>query len=96
MTTRVVALLAAAMAATLLPTAVAFAQVEHAQRVAMEVAIRRAQVRAALCEQQQQAVTPPRPGTVQTAPRLPSSPPVGTAGPVPLGDCSRGLWPLGR
>lgn len=86
---------ALACATILLPVGVAWAQVEHAQRLAMEVAIRRAQVRAALCAQQQAggARIPPQ---AETAPRLPPSPPVGTAGPVPLGDCSQPLWPMGR
>lgn len=93
MTTRVVAAAAAiAIVVTALPPASAWAQVEHAQRVALEVAVRRAQVRAALCAQQQRQP----PGTVTTAPRLPSSPPVGTAGIVALGDCSNRLWPFGR
>lgn len=92
MTTRVVAL-AVACAAALFPAASAWAQVEHAQRLALEVAIRRAQVRTTLCDQ-------PRPppvvrGTAADLSRLPSSPPIGTAGPV---DCSRPAWPnpLGR
>lgn len=100
MTTRVVVAafaVAATLAPLLAPLAPAWAGPEHAQRVALEVAVRRAQVRAALCQQTQS--TPPRPGatgTLQAAPRLPSSPPVGTAGVVPLGDCSQSWWPLGR
>lgn len=89
MTTKVVGIMTVAIA--LLSVAPAWAQVEHAQRVALEVAIRRAQVRAVLCEQQRLP-----PDQRQLAPRLPASPPVGTAGPVALGDCSKSLWPFGR
>lgn len=94
MTTRVVGV-ALACATALLPVGAAWAQVEHAQRMALEVAIRRAQVRAALCEQQRTQPSARTP-SAQMAPRLPASPPVGTAGPVPLGDCSQPLWPMGR
>lgn len=94
MTSRVVGV-ALACATALLPVGAAWAQVEHAQRLALEVAIRRAQVRAAWCEQLR-AQPSTRMPQAQAAPRLPSSPPSGTAGPVPLGDCSQPLWPMGR
>lgn len=88
MTTRVVTAVAVC-AAILFPAATAWAQVEHAQRLALEVAIRRAQVRALLCERQRPQPTTPNALTAQ----LPTSPPVGTAGPV---DCSRPPWSMGR
>lgn len=93
MTTKVVGVAVAALAAVL-PLTSAWAQVEHAQRTALEVAIRRAQMRAALC--QTQGERPAMRGTVQAVPRLPPSPPVGTAGPVEVGDCSRPACPLMR
>lgn len=85
MTTRVVVLLAV-VAATVLPLSTAFAQVEHAQRMATEVATRRAQIRAALCEQQRTATATSiaTPQAERPALRLPTAPPVGSAGPVPL------------
>ncbi|HTH16902.1 MAG TPA: hypothetical protein VL974_09635 [Magnetospirillum sp.] len=93
MTTKVVGVLAAIVAAGL-PVASAWAQVEHAQRLALEVAIRRAQVRAQSCPQQQVLPSPVQPGAPGTAPNLPASPPVGTAGPV---DCTAPLmWPFGH
>jgi hypothetical protein len=95
MTTKVVGFAAALLAATL-PLGSAWAQVEHAQRTALDVAIRRAQLREALCQQQPGARMPSSRGAVTTAPRLPSSPPVGTGGPVDVGDCSRPSCPLMR
>ncbi|HLO76855.1 MAG TPA: hypothetical protein VK196_10425 [Magnetospirillum sp.] len=94
MTTRVVGLVAAVISAAI-PLVSAWAQVEHAQRLALEVAVRRAQVRALLCEPQKSHSTTPGASMVPDA-RLPSSPPVGTAGPVAAGDCSNSLWPFGR
>ncbi|MCR6632498.1 MAG: hypothetical protein NVV74_21995 [Magnetospirillum sp.] len=93
MTTKVVGLAAAIIAAAV-PVASAWAQVEHAQRTALEVAVRRAQVRAAYCQALRER--PALSGTERVTPRLPTSPPVGTAGPVPLGDCSQQWWPFGR
>lgn len=55
----------------------AFAQADHAQRVATELAQRRAQVRAALCQQ--------RVPVDQL--KLPTYPPVGTGGVVPQPAC---------
>lgn len=96
MTTKVVGV-ALACATVLLPLGSAWAQVEHAQRLALEVAIRRAQVRTMVCEQPRTQYTQPttRGATGDVTTRLPSSPPVGTAGPV---DCGRAAWPwpLGR
>ena len=94
MTTKVVAVLAA-LSAVGLPVASAWAQVEHAQRLALEVAVRRAQVRAQICPRQQVLpATPDQPGAPGTAPNLPASPPVGTAGPV---DCTAPMmWPFGK
>ncbi len=86
MATRVVVSLAVILA-TAAPVASAFAQAEHAQRVALEVAVRRAQVRAALCEQQRLAATTPQ--GERPALKLPTSPPVGTGGPVPIPACPR-------
>lgn len=64
----------------------AFAQVENAQRIALEVAIRRAQVRAALCEQQR--LDPAGLQTQRPQIAVPASPPTGTGGPVALpADC---------
>jgi hypothetical protein len=83
MTTRVVVSLALVLCAAA-PLSSAFAQAEHAQRVAVEVATRRAQVRTALCEQQRNAAT--LQGDRQAL-RLPTSPPVGTGGPVPIPIC---------
>ncbi|MBC7908616.1 MAG: hypothetical protein H7Y60_17950 [Rhodospirillaceae bacterium] len=83
MTTRVVVSLALVLSVGA-PLSSAFAQVEHAQRVAIEVVTRRAQVRAALCEQQRNAAT--LQGDRQAL-RLPTSPPVGTGGPVPIPAC---------
>lgn len=88
MTTKVVAVVLVC-ATALFPLTSAWAQVEHAQRVALEVAVRRAQVRALVCEQQQRLP----PAQRQQPTRLPSSPPVGTAGPV---DCSSPPWSFGR
>lgn len=87
MTTRVVVSLALVLSVAA-PLSSAFAQVEHAQRMAVEVATRRAQVRAALCEQQRNAAATQ--GATQgerQALRLPTSPPVGTGGPVPIPIC---------
>ncbi len=68
---------AAAFAAAVLPLSPAFATADHAQKIATEVAQRRAQVRAALCQQR-----------VPVADlKLPTYPPVGTGGPVPLPAC---------
>lgn len=83
MTTRVVVSLALALSMAA-PISSAFAQAEHAQRMAVEVATRRAQVRAALCEQQRNATATQ--GERQAL-RLPTSPPVGTGGPVPIPIC---------
>lgn len=55
----------------------AFAQADHAQRLATELAQRRAQVRVALCQQ--------RVPVDQL--KLPTYPPVGTGGPVPQPAC---------
>lgn len=91
MTTKVVGLVLAC-AATLLPLGSAWAQVEHAQRLALEVAIRRAQVRTLVCEPPRGAAqTTTRGAAGDVSDRLPPSPPVGTAGPV---DCGRPAWPL--
>ena len=96
MTTKVVGV-AVACATILFPLGTAFAQVEHAQRLAMEVVVRRAQVRALLCEQQrnQTATRMVQPDTALMA-RLPASPPIGTGGPVQVGDCSKPWWSFGR
>lgn len=88
MTTRVVTM-AVAGATAFLSLSPAWAQVENAQRIALEVAIRRAQMRALLCEQPRPQ---PAPSSALAA-QLPPSPPVGTAGPV---DCSRPPWSMGR
>ncbi len=63
--------------ATLVPLSSAFATADHAQRIAAEVAQRRAQVRAALCQQRVPAADL----------KLPTYPPVGTGGAVPLPPC---------
>lgn len=71
-----------------LPISSAFPQAEHAQRVAVEVATRRAQVRALLCEQDKLGPTALQ--AQNPAALLPSSPPTGTGGPVALpADCPR-------
>ncbi|MGE5475348.1 MAG: hypothetical protein ACM3Q1_01730 [Bacteroidales bacterium] len=93
MTSRVAALAVACMT-VLIPLVPALAQVEHAQRLALDVAIRRAQVRVLMCEAGRPAMPmPTRTSAGDVTRQLPSSPPVGTAGPV---DCSRTLWPAGR
>lgn len=85
MACRVVAALSAALVALPLSAAFAppaFAQAEHAQRIALEVAIRRAQVRAALCEQHK--LDPAALQAQRPVLALPTSPPTGTGGPVAL------------
>lgn len=97
MTTRVVtvAVACATVLLPLIPLDPAWAQVEHAQRLALEVAIRRAQVRTLVCGQPYAQPVMRRDAGSDVTSRLPPSPPVGTAGPV---DCSRPAWPnpLGR
>lgn len=78
----VTAVLALALAA---PASTAFAQAEHAQKIAEELALRRAQVRALTkCEMEARPMTPDRRRTTQ---RLPTYPPTGTAGPVRVERC---------
>ncbi|CAA7624281.1 hypothetical protein [Magnetospirillum sp. UT-4] len=57
----------------------ALAQADHAQRIATELVMRRAQLQAALCRQQ----------LTGTPVRLPLYPPVGTGGAVPPPVCVR-------
>ena len=80
-----------AVSATLmiLSVAPAYAQADHAQRIAEEVALRRAQVRALMvCEMHARPGTPVQPTTAEDAARrLPTYPPTGTGGPVRLKDC---------
>jgi hypothetical protein len=82
----VTAVLALALTA---PFSSAFAQAEHAQKIAEELALRRAQVRALKkCEMEARPMTPTerdRAGTIGR--RLPAYPPTGTGGPVRVTDC---------
>lgn len=66
--------LAVAILLTALPLGQALAQADHAQRIATELAQRRAQIRAALCQQREPL-------------RLPTYPPVGSGGKVAQPAC---------
>lgn len=65
---------ALAVAIAILPLGQAHATADHAQRVATELAQRRAQIRAALCQQREPL-------------KLPTYPPVGSGGKVPQPAC---------
>lgn len=85
----VTAALALSLAA---PVSSAFAQggAEHAQKIAEELALRRAQVRALQkCEMEARPMTPAdrRQADRATARRLPPYPPTGTGGPVRVREC---------
>lgn len=60
---------------------------EHAQRIAEELALRRAQVRALKkCEMEARPMTPAD-RRLTSERRLPTYPPTGTGGPVKVTDC---------
>lgn len=80
--TRAVLSLAALLSAA--PLTSAFATAEYSERLALEVAVKRAQVRAAYCRQREAGPS----GMVAVERlRLPSWPATGTAGPVPVPLC---------
>ncbi len=87
----VTAALALALSVPLSPV-LAQGGAEHAQRIAEELALRRAQVRALKkCEMEARPMTPadmaPADRRLTSERRLPTYPPTGTGGPVRVTDC---------